>query len=472
MIKDLQGYLDYLSSKSRLAKIKARVSTDYEITAFTDKENRERRYDSRTLLFSDVEGYETRVVTNLFGSLNTFRELFAGTSIPETVMGMMKPHAGKGSLQMLKGAKLLMNSKPKVTAFGLRGYERLSSLDELPILKSWPNDAGKYITLPIVVTKGYADGTLNAGTYRMQVFDSMTTGMHWQAQKGGSLHAYEAMKRGKSLNVSVAIGTDPYNIICSATPLPEGVNEFAFAGMARGSSTQLSKNGEYPPVPANSEIILNGYVDPEEKRLEGPFGDHTGYYSIPEPANVFHIDEIYAKKNAIYAASVVGHPWHEDAVIGLFMMEYLKPMITMVNESILDIYLPPEGLFTHMCFVKVKKRFAGEAKKAMFTVLGLGQLSFIKIVVAFDEDIDIRDYGRVIWALSSRVDPERDIEIVKGAPTDTLDHTAKSAAYGSKVLIDATKKTKEEGFPREWPETISLPKGIVDAVDRKWKEVR
>jgi 4-hydroxy-3-polyprenylbenzoate decarboxylase len=471
MIKDLHDYLDYLSSRRRLAHVKDRVSAELEITAFTDREDKERRYDGRALLFSNVDGYDMPVATNLFGSMSTLKELFDGFSISDTISSIMHPKHAANTASMLKGAKAMLDSKPKVVSFSRSGYEKLGSLDELPILKVWPKDAGKFITLPVVVTESPEDGSLNAGVYRMQVFDDTTTGMHWQAQKGGSLHAYEAMKRGKKLDVSVAIGTDPFNMLSAATPLPQGINEFAFAGMARRARTLLAKNGSYPPVPANSEIIINGYVEPGEKRTEGPFGDHTGYYSIPEEANVFHIKEIYAKKDAVYAASVVGFPWSEDGAIGLFMMDYLKPMVSLVNDSIIDIYLPPEGLFTDVCFIKVKKRFPGEAKKAMFSVLGLGQLSFVKMIVAFDDDIDIKDLSRVLWAMASRVEPERDIQVIKGTPTDTLDHTANLPAFGSKVMIDATKKSKGEGYGREWPETISMSNDLIDAVGRKWRSL-
>jgi 4-hydroxy-3-polyprenylbenzoate decarboxylase len=469
MIADLRGYLGYLSSKSRLVEVSERVSTDLEISAMTSIAGKESPHHSKSLLFKNVEGYDMPVATNLFGSVDTISELFSDARIPELITGIMHPKGGAGN--MLRGAKVLIDSMPKVAGFSSRNYDRLSSLDELPIIKAWPKDAGRFITLPLVITKGQ-DGSTNVGIYRMQVFDDMTTGMHWQAQKGGAIHAHDARQAGKTMPVSVTIGTDPFNMVSAATPLPQGINEFAFAGMARRSRTQLVKNGDYPPVPANSEIILYGEVDPSEKRVEGPFGDHTGYYSIPEPANVFHIKEIYAKKNAVYAASVVGHPWHEDASIGLFMMDYLKPMVSMVNDSITDIYLPPEGLFTHVCFIKVNKRFPGEARKAMFTVLGLGQLSFVKMVVAFDDDIDIRDYGSVLWAMASRVEPGRDIQIINGAPTDTLDHTANMPAYGSKVLIDATKKSAGEGYAREWPDTIAMTKEVLESAERKWRKSR
>ena len=467
MIRDLRGYVDYLSRSGSLGVMNGRVSSDLEISAITDKENRERRSESRSLFFKNVDGYDIPVMTNLMGSVSVLKKLFSGFSVSDFLSSI---YYSKG-VSMVNGARILLDSKPKVVRNGFSGYRKLGSLDELPILKTWPNDAGRYITLPLVVTNSPRDGTTNVGVYRMQVFDGETTGMHWQSQKGGAIHALEAEETDRQLSVSVAIGTDPFNILSAVAPLPHGINEFAFAGVARKSKTALLGCGDYPNVPANSEIIINGYVDPAERRYEGPYGDHTGYYSIKEPTYVFHIKAIYAKKDPIYAASVVGFPWSEDSTAGQFLMEYLKPMLRLVNQNIADIYLPPEGAFTNMCFIKVKKRFPGDVKKAMFSVLGTGQLSLTKIIVAFDEDIDIRDLGHVVWAISTRVDPDRDIQIIKGTATDTLDHASNSPARGSKMLIDATMKSKEDGYLREWPDILAPDKDIAKEIDRKWSRI-
>ncbi len=467
MIKDLGSYIGHLSGSGRLARVKEESDTQLEISAITNMENKEHRNEARTLVFEKPSGYDMPVVTNLMGSMSVLRGLFSGFSVSEFVSSMY----GASGMQMVKGAKMLLDSKPKVTVNAMKGYEKLSSLDELPILKVWPKDAGRFITLPLVITRSPKDGTTNVGVYRMQVYDGETTGMHWQSQKGGALHSLEAMDVGAGLKVSVTIGTDPYNIVAAVAPLPHGVNEFAFAGIARGAGTALMGCGEYPAVPANSEIVINGHVDPSEMRMEGTFGDHTGYYSIPESMNVLHIDGIYARKNAVYSASVVGFPWSEDAVVGQFLMDYLKPMIKLVNGSITDIYLPAEGSFTNMCFISVRKRFPGDAKKAMFSVLGLGQLSVTKIIVAFDQDVDIRDLSSVMWAMSSRVDPERDVQVLRGTPTDTLDHASALPGYGSKMLIDATKKSAAEGYARKWPDAIS-PGAGTEEVEKKWRRIR
>lgn len=472
MIKDLSDYLKYLSAKERLIEVHERVSPELEITAYTDRANRERFHDSKTLLFKNVDGYGIPVVTNLFGSSSVLDELFSNTYARELLANLHLIKSQKERPSVLKSAKLLLDSKPKRIPFQTRNYERLSGLDELPVLKVWPKDAGKFITLPLVVTESPKDHSVNVGVYRMQVFDKLTTGMHWQAQKGGAIHAKEAVEKKTDLPVSVAIGTDPINIVSAVTPLPVGLNEFSFSGIVRGARTVLMENGKYPAVPANAEIIINGHVSPEEKRMEGPFGDHTGYYSIPEPYPVFHVDAIYARRNPIYAASVVGFPWHEDAVIGQFVFDFLKPLLKSMNESIVDVYLPPEGIFTNMCFVSIKKRFPGEAKKVMFALLGLGQLSFTKIIIVFDDDVNIRNVRNVLWALATRVEPQRDVQIITNATADSLDHTTNIPSMGSKMLIDATKKTKEEGYSREWPDTIALPDELVKSVEKKWQNLR
>ncbi len=468
-INDLSSYLAYLEKKHRLVEISSEVDRELEISTFTDIADRESRYDSKALLFSNVKGYDMPVATNLFASMNTLRELLDNEFVSEVLGNIRSQHF---KMPLLKGAKALMSMNPSTVNQSLKGYERSDDLGSLPILKVWPKDAGRFITLPMVISKSPKTGNVNVGTYRMQVYDNKTTGMHWQAQKGGAIHAIEAREEGKELKVSVVIGSDPYNMLSAVMPLPVNVSEFSVSGLLRNSRTVLMKNGDYPEVPANSEIIINGHVDPDEKRIEGPFGDHTGYYSIPEPTNVFHVDEVFAKKNAVYSASVVGFPWHEDAAIGQFFMEFMKPAITMMNESITDVYLPPEGLFTNVCFISINKRFPGEAMKAMFSILGTGQLSFVKMIAVFDSDIDIRDQSKVLWALATRVEPERDIQIIKRTTSDTLDHAANRTAFGSKMLIDATKKMREEGYEREWPDTISMPKEIINEVEKKWKSIR
>lgn len=463
VINDLGSFLEYLGKKHRRRIIKQDVSRDLEITEFSDRACREHPNKAPAMVFEDVSGFDSPVATNILASSETLSELF-GT---ERITGLLATLSSNGeNLRIFDAARALISAKPKTMGFNGKKYTRIGGFDELPILKVWPNDAGRYITQPIVVTCDPEDGSLNAGIYRMQVFDNESAGMHWQAQKGGAMH-FGKLKEG-DMKVTVALGTDPYNLLSAITPLPEGVNEFSAAGILRGNRSLLVGNGKYPPAPANAETLLFGSVSKGDNAIEGPFGDHTGYYSIPQEYPVFRLEAAYSKKNAIYPASVVGFPWNEDATIGLFLTELLKPVLKSMNKCITDIYLPPEGLFTSTCFVSINKRVPGEAKKAMFSLLGFGQLSFIKIMAVFDDDIDIRDSKKVLWALSSRVEPERDIQIIRGTPLDSLDHSSGTVNFGSKVLIDATKKGKEEGYYRDWPDVISMSEDIKRRVDKKW----
>ncbi|MGC8648994.1 MAG: UbiD family decarboxylase [Candidatus Micrarchaeia archaeon] len=467
MINDLKEFIKYLETKKRLLKIPYTVDTDLEITAFTDRACMDK--NKKTLFFQNVKDFNMPIVTNLFIAKDTLDELVEKNYLFDLIT-LFNNQKDKPSL--IKSAKLMLNFKPKIIESKLNKYEKLNSLDELPVLKVWPNDAGRFITQPLVITQDPIDKSLNVGIYRMQIYDKFTTGMHWQAMKGGAIHANVAKENNKIMNISVVIGSDPYNLISAIAPLPQGFNEFSFSGILRNSKTLLMKNGKYPMIPANSEIVINGYVDPNELKEEGPFGDHTGYYSIPELYPVFHVESIFAKKGAIYSASIVGFPRHEDANIGSFLVDMFKPMLKMINDNIIDLYMPPEGNFTNTCFVSIKKRFPGEAKKIMFSILGTSQLEFAKIIIAFDDDINIRNLNEVIWALSTRIDPQRDITIIPNTIADSLDHATNLPSLGSKVLIDATKKTKAEGYVREWPETISLPKEIIKEVEKKWDTIK
>ena len=467
MINDLRDFINYLDAKKRLLKINNTVDVELEITAFSDRAAKDE--NKKTLLFQNVKGYDTPVVTNLFVSKETLGELVGKNYFFELINLFNNPNS-KPSL--IKSARLMSNFKPKIIESRFNKYEKIESLDQLPILKVWPKDAAKFITQPLVITENPNDKSLNVGIYRMQVYDKFTTGMHWQVMKGGAINASINKENNKIMLVSVVIGSDPYNIISAVAPLPYGFDEFSFAGILRDSKTVLMKNGKYPLVPSNSEIVINGYIDLNESREEGPFGDHTGYYSIPEKYPVFHIENIFAKKDKIYSASIVGFPYHEDATLGSFFVDMFKPMLKILNEDIIDVYMPPEGNFTNTCFVSIKKRFPGEAKKIMFSILGTSQLEFAKIIIVFDDDINIRNYNEVIWALSTRIDPQRDITIIPNTVADSLDHATNIPSFGSKILLDATRKLKTEGYTREWPEKISLPKEIIEKVEKKWKELK
>ena len=345
-------------------------------------------------------------------------------------------------------------------------------LNRYPICKTWPQDGGRYITLPLVITRDPVTGGRNVGMYRLQVYDSETLGMHWQIHKGGAENYDKQKKSGNLMDVAVVLGTDPLNIFSAVAPLPNGIDEFSFAGLVSKERVELAKgisvNLEYP---SNSEIVLEGYVDPQETRIEGPFGDHTGYYSLEEEFPVFHIRKIIERKNPIYPTTIVGKLWHEDVVMGKAVERMFLPIIRFQIPEIVDLNTMEEAVFHNMVIVSIKKRYPGQAKKVMFALWGLGQLMFSKIIVVVDDDIDVHDRKQVIWAMTTRIDPDRDVFTVPGTVTDSLDHASPIFNYGSKMGIDATRKGPSEGYSRKWPEVMDIPKDLRDSVTRRWKEL-
>jgi 4-hydroxy-3-polyprenylbenzoate decarboxylase len=309
----------------------------------------------------------------------------------------------------------------------------------------------------VVITKDPETGIYNAGTYRMQVFDDETAGMHWQRQKQGYNHMLKAKKMGKNLDVAVVIGVHPAIFFSSISPLPEGINEMAFAGYLMGEKTRLVK-GETVDLyyPADAEIVLEGYVDPIETKIEGPFGDHTGYYSPPEEYPVFHIKRISAREDFIYHATVVGKFWNEDVLMGHAIEKIFLPAIKLLIPDIVDIFLPEEGVLNDIAIVSIDKKYPGQGIKVGMAVLSQGQLMFNKYVIVVDKDINVRDKSEVLWAIATRTDPSRDVVIIPRAPADSLDHASFLPNLSGKMIIDATVKTREEGVVREWPEKIEM----------------
>ena len=363
----------------------------------------------------------------------------------------------------------LSGVRPKVSSSMGGGYEELDKVDlgRYPICRTWPADAGRFITMPIVITKDPVTGERNAGMYRMQVYDQETTGMHWHIHKGGSSHYLEQGKQ--PMQVAVVIGADPLTMFSAVAPLPDNIDEFSFTGLISKKRMELAKGKtvdlEYP---RNSEIVLEGFIDPSETRVEGPFGDHTGYYSLEEAFPVFHIKKIIERKDRIYPTTIVGKLWHEDVVIGKTIERMFLPMIQMLIPEIVDLNTMEEAVFHDMVVVSIKKKYPGQAKRVMFGMWSLGQLMFSKIVLVVDDDINVHDRKQVIWAMGTRVDPERDVLIVPGTPTDTLDHASSLINYGSKMGIDATKKSKGEGYTRTWPDVLQMTEEIEKKVKERW----
>ena len=345
------------------------------------------------------------------------------------------------------------------------------SLDILPIIKSFPKDSGRFITFGITVTKNPETQIRNMGVYRLQVIDSKKAIMHWQIHKRGALHYEMNKENAQKTEVAIVIGADPATVFSAVAPVPEGLDKFLFAGITRKKGIYLVKCRTIDvEVPATAEIVLEGYVDPSELNVEGPFGDHTGYYTPPEPFPTFTLTGIMMRKNPIYLTTVVGKPILEDAYIGKVIERSFLPLVRLFQPEVVDFSMPPAGWFQGLAIVSIKKRYPGQAKKVMMGLWGMGQLSLTKILIAVDQDVNVHDMNDVIWAVTTRADPKRDTMLIDNAPTDTLDPASPLLNLGSKMGIDATKKMKEEGYERPIQEKQYLTKGTVSLVTKKWNE--
>lgn len=471
--ENLQSFLELLKKERELIHIKEEVSTELEITEITDRVVKK---GGPALFFERVKGHRIPVVTNLFGSfrrlclalgVNSLEEL---TQRLEDFIEIKQAEGLLGKLKLLPKLWQAKNVFPKLVdkapcqEIVLKGNE--VDLYKLPILKCWPKDGGPYITLPCVITKDPETGIRNVGMYRMQVYDQTTTGMHWQIHKVGAKHYRKAEARGERLPVAVALGPEPAVIYAATAPMPEDVDEFILAGFLKGSPVELVPCLTVPlEVPAQSQIVLEGYVEPFERRLEGPFGDHTGFYTPTEPYPVFHVTCITMRKEAIYPATIVGKPPQEDCYLGKATERLFLPLIKKVLPEIVDINLPWEGVFHNLAFISIDKRYPGHAFKVASAIWGLGQLMFTKIVVIFDKEVNVQDTREALFYLCANVDPARDIMIVKG-PVDVLDHASPEVGFGSKMCIDATRKWREEGYTREWPEEAVMSEEVKRKVDK------
>jgi 4-hydroxy-3-polyprenylbenzoate decarboxylase len=346
------------------------------------------------------------------------------------------------------------------------GTGALPTLLNLPILKCWPLDGGRFITLPCVVTRDPDTGERNVGMYRIQIYDDKTTGMHWQLQKVAARHGRRYYEKGERMPVAIFIGGDPMFPFAATAPLPDGLDEFLLAGYLRKKSVELVRcETNDLEVPANADFVIEGYIDPTEPlRDEGPFGDHTGYYTLPEPYPVFHVTAITHRQNAVYPATIVGIPPMEDFYIGGASVKLFLPIFKMNFPEIVDIALPAEGVFHNLVFVSIKKTYPMQAYKIMHGLWGMGQMMFTKYIVVVDAGVNVHNTSEVLFHLTANTDPQRDSIFTKG-PSDVLDHATSEIASGSKLGIDATKKIPGEGFKRAWPPLIKMDENVKAKID-------
>jgi 4-hydroxy-3-polyprenylbenzoate decarboxylase len=547
--QDLREWIQALEKQGELKRIRAEVSADLEITEITDRvskigtsgigsSSRKSRpklekYEAGgpALLFENIKGHPgQQVLINQFGSQRRMALAFGVErldEIAERITGLLQMKAPEGfldKLKMLPQLGALTAAFPKTVSAKdapckeviLREGDKNFDLNQFPILKCWPCDGGRFITLPCVHTRDPKTGRRNIGMYRMQVYDGQTTGMHWQRQKVAAEHYRNAMRslaslastdspltasvaamaesaggsveipdgpiggmpqvtlgkmKGSRLEVAVAIGTDPATTFAAIVPAPPEVEEFLVAGFLRGKPLEIVKCETVDlEVPAHAEIILEGYVELGEMRTEGPFGDHTGFYTLTDEYPVFHLTCITHRKNPIYAATIVGKPPMEDAWMAKAVERIFLPAMKMTIPELVDINLPPEGVAHNLMLVSIRKSYAGQARKVMNAIWSLGQAMSTKCIVVVDEDCDVQNVPEVVLRVANNIDPERDIQFMLG-PVDSLDHASRLPNYGSKMGIDATRKWKAEGFERPWPAMLEMDAETKARVDAIWEKL-
>jgi 4-hydroxy-3-polyprenylbenzoate decarboxylase len=469
----LRDWIKLLEREGELVRVTAEVDSELEATEIVD---RVVKAGGPALLFENVKGKRHPLLVNQFGTEKRMCMAFDAPSLDAvadrlgSVLEMQPPQGLVEKVRGLKQLKSIADSMPKVVKRApcqeivLEGDQ--VDLTRLPIQRCWPGDPAPFITLPAVITRDPRTGTRNVGMYRMQVVDERTTFMHWQIHKDGRADWLAAT--GK-LEVAVALGLDPVSAYSASAPLPKHIDEFMLAGFLKGEPVELVQARTVDlQVPANAEIVLEGYVNAGETGIEGPFGDHTGYYSPAEPFPLFHVTAITMRENAIYPSIVVGKPPAEDAWLGKATERIFLPAIKRSGPEIVDYDLPVAGAFHNCVIVSIRKAYPGHARKVMHAIWGLGMLSLSKSVVVVDAHVNVHDYEEVFFKVGANVDPKRDVVITEG-PTDQLDHAPPVENLGGKIGIDATHKLPEEGA-RPWPEEIEMSAEVKELVDRRWSE--
>ena len=469
----LRDWIALLEREGELVRINAEVDPDLEVTEIVD---RTVKSGGPALLFTNPKGSEHPLLINQFGTERRMCMAFDAPSLDAVaaklgdVLEMQPPQGIAEKVKGLRKLKSIADSRPKTVRSGpvhevvLTGDD--VDLDLLPIQRCWPSDPAPFITLPAVITHDPKTGTRNVGMYRMQKVDKRTTLMHWQLHKDGRM---DYLATDGRLEVAVALGLDPVAAYSASAPLPKHIDEFMLAGFLKGKPVELVEGKTVAvEVPANAEIVLEGYVEQGDEGPEGPFGDHTGFYTGVEPFPVFHVTALTMRRDAIYPSIVVGKPPAEDAWLGKATERIFLPAVRMTVPEIVDYDLPVAGVFHNCCIVSIRKAFPGHARKVMHALWGLGMLSLTKAIVVVDEHVDVHDYEQVFFYVGANVDPKRDVELTEG-PMDHLDHAPTLQFVGGKIGIDATAKGPAEGT-REWPPEIEMSAEVRDLVDRRWPE--
>jgi len=482
--RDLRDFIALLEQRGQLKRVSVEVDPCLEMTEICD---RTLKAGGPAILFENVKGHDMPVLGNLFGTpervaLGMGQESVTALREVGKLLAMLKepepPKGFKHALAQIPMYKNVLNMSPKVLKKAPCQQLVIESddvdLSKIPVQTCWPGDAGPLITWALVVTRGPDKPRQNLGIYRQQVIGKNKVIMRWLAHRGGALDFADWKKAhpGEPFPVSVALGADPATILGAVTPVPDALSEYAFAGLLRGGKTEVVNcQSNDLQVPASAEIVLEGHIDPEETALEGPFGDHTGYYNEQETFPVFTIDRITHRRDPIYHSTYTGRPPDEPAVLGVALNEVFVPILQKQFPEIVDFYLPPEGCSYRVAVVSMKKQYAGHAKRVMFGVWSfLRQFMYTKFVIVCDDDVNVRDWKDVIWAMTTRMDPARDLTLVENTPIDYLDFASPVSGLGSKAGFDATNKWPGE-TEREWGRPISMSPEVRERVDAIWDEL-
>jgi 4-hydroxy-3-polyprenylbenzoate decarboxylase len=476
--KDLREFIRALEKGKELKRIPFEVDPILEITEFAD---RAVKSGGPALLFEKPKGFDIPVLINSMASMRKMEIALEVDSVEDVAARIVeflemtkKPEGLMGKLKLLPKLAEVGSFFPRtVTKAPCQEIVKTESfsLFDYPILKCWPEDGGRFITLPLVFSRNPETGKRNCGMYRIQIYDERTTGMHWQTHKQGAEHYRRLMAEGKTtrMDVAVAIGCDPATMYSAILPMPPDLDEMMIAGFLRSDPVEMIKCQTIDiEVPAQAEIVLEGYVTLGELRTEGPFGDHTGFYSLADEYPVFHVTCITQRKDPIYATTIVGPPPMEDFYMGKAIERIFLPLMRLQLPEVRDICMPAEGIFHNLILVSIRKSYPGHARKVMSAIWGLGQAMFSKCIVVVDEEVDVQNVGEVAWKALNNIDPERDIQFTMG-PVDSLDHASRLVNYGSKMGVDATRKWPGEGFQRPWPGVIKMSPEVKQRVDELWK---
>lgn len=480
---DFQDFLQRLEHAGELKRIKTPLDPYLEITEVADRVMK-REDGGPALLIENPKGSQIPLAINVFGSRRRMSMALGVEDMEEIakeIEGLLKPEVPAGGLlnaarELLPKLGVLAKMPPRKDKGSGRCQEVVLTddaidLNKFPILHCWPQDGGRYITLPLVFTHDPNTGKRNVGMYRVQVFDKRTTAMHWQLHKVGAEHARISAEKRKKIDVCIVLGGDPAITYAATAPLPPTIDEMLFAGFLRKKPVHLVKAKTVDvDVPEDAEIVIEGQIDPFEKRMEGPFGDHTGYYSLADMYPVFRVTAITHRLKPVYPATIVGRPPMEDGWLGKATERLFLPLLRLTVPEVVDMNLPVEGIFHNIALISIKKRYPGHAFKVMHAIWGLGQAMFTKLIFVFDADVNVQDVKECLWRLGNNIDPERDTCMVRG-PIDVLDHASRTLGFGSKIGFDCTRKLPAEGFHREWPDVIEMSADVKQRVDNIWREL-